>query len=781
MSEKRKTDDTQPNIPVNQTSSIGRLIRYLLLALIVVVAVVIAAGFEPLTNLASETIALLTNSKLPETSSRLQYSLTTPRDLSYFFNDATQSLDLEWSGSEWRPNKPADSEYGYELSVFTSDGTRITSFLVEEATLSIGDIVGYLGQTLRFTVQAVGTIRIGEHEYQFSSDSGEFSWILPAATPTPTNTPTNTPTATSTNTATNTPTSTPTNTPTRLPKDSPELSYLISMPEDLTFSFNARTGGGTLTWVRSNWVPTKPAGSGSISYEVSVVYPNRAFGPYSVTGNRRTFTSLDVQESQGLKFTVGAVGTIRIGQYGYAIKSKVAEYSWIRPTATPTDTPTYTPTSTMTSTPTDTPTATATSTPSSTPTNTPTRLPTDSEQLSGLISTPDNLKFSYDVQTDSGTITWSKSDWLPAELSGTGNISYEVRAVFPDRTVGPFSVSENRREFTELGAEESQKVMFTVSAVGDIRIGYHNYDVTSEIAEYRWIRPTSTPTSTPTDTPTNTATPTDTFTPTSTPTATDTFTPTSTPTSTFTPTPTPTRLPSSHPRLAYKLSTPSKLSSAFTSLGGLRVEWTGSEWSPGKPDDQNTLTYKVTVLNPNGTKGEMRTTRGTSIDFPSATRYRSREVRFRVEAVGEIRIDGHKYEITAGSVEGAALYVPSYDFVLESGTSWDSDLPGYCYIKLVLRRGRGYDVEVVYERRTYEWYRVDIYDSNGKKLNISSTDRVGSGDSRRYHQRYEGTATFKAGVYTALTRELNPSRRKTFAFVLDAEGDYSVHLGGSGC
>ena len=781
MSEKPKHSDTQPIKPVNQTSSIVRMIRFLILVLIVVVAVVIAAGFEPLTNLVSENIALLTNSRLPESSSRLAFSLTTPRDLTYAFDDDGKTLDLVWSGSKWRPSRPPDSDYAYEVSMFAPDGTRITSYLSEKPALSIDNIAGYLGKTLRFTIQAVGTLRVGEHDYEYKSEAAEFSWIVPSATATPTNTLTTTPTTTPTSTPTSTASSTATNTPTRLPKDSPQISYLISKADDLSFRFNARTGGGTITWGRSNWVPTKPAGAGSISYEVSVIYPNRTFGPYDVTGNRYSFNSLDVQESQRLRFKVVAVGTIRIGQYEYEIKSKVAEYTWIRSTSTPTNTPTDTPTNTSTHTPTSTPTNTATFTPTSTPTNTPTRLPADSEHLSGLISMPDILTFSYDAQTDRGKIKWSKSDWLPADLRSMSNISYQVSAVFPDRTAGPYNVSEDSHEFSELNAEESQSVTFTVLAVGDIRIGFHTYEVTSRIAKFSWIRPTSTPTNTPTDTPTNTATPTHTSTPTDTPTATDTSTPTNTPTSTFTPTPTPTRLPASHPRLAYTLSTPGDLESAFTSLGGLRVEWTGSRWSPGKPEDRSTLKYEVTVLNPNDTKGETRTTRGTSIDFSSAKRYRSRDVRFRVQAVGTIHIDGHDYEIRATGVDGAPLYVPSYDFVLETGTSWDGNLPGHCDIRLVLKRGRDYEIAVVYQGDTYEWYRVDLYDSEGKKLDVSSTRRVGSGSSREYHQRYEGTVTLKPGVYTALARELNPSRRKTFAFVLDAQGDYSVQVGGVWC
>ena len=781
MSEKTKHRVAQPNVPVKHTSSVVRMIRRLLLVFIVLVAIVIAAGFQPLSELVSENIALYTNRRLPESSSRLALSITPPRDLNYAFNDADTGLKLEWGRSNWRPETPPNSSIDYRVAIIAPDNRTILSRVTDRPLLSVGDISGYLGQNLQFVVQTVGTMRIGPHEYQFQSDVAEFSWTAPS--PTPSATPTSTSTSTPTNTPTSTPTITPTNTltPTRLAKTDPQLSYIISTPDDLSLSFNAIKETAKLIWGGSDWVPTRPTDSSTITYEVLVIYPNRTFGPYEATDAKLDFTNLDVKEKQRIRFTVTAKGTVKVGQYTYEIQSEVAELGWTRPTSTPTNTPTDTPTSTSTSTPTNTPTNTATSTPTNTATNTPTRLPEDSEQLSGLVSAPGNVSVSYDAQIDSVRIMWNHSESLPLDLASAGEISYEVRAVYSDRTVGPFIASDNQYILSAVGAAESQKVMFTVAAVGVVQVGYHTYQVRSETAEYRWIRPTSTPTQTPTDTPTHTATPTATLTPTNTPTPTDTSTPTNTPTSTNTPTPTPTRLPASHPRLAYTVSAPSILSSAFTSLGGLRVEWTEANWSPGKPGDQSVLSYEVTVINPNGTKGETRTTRGTSIDFRSAARYKSRQVRFRVEAVGTIRIDGHEYKIRGGQVEGAPLYVPSYDYVLESGNTWDTDLPGFCDIKLVLRRGRGYGLEVVYEGRTYEWYRVDLYDSNGKKLDISATNRVGSGDSRRYYQRYEGTVSFSAGVYTALTRELNPSRRKTFAFVLDAEGDYAVHLGGWGC
>ena len=771
MSEKPKHGDTQPNIPVNQMNTTVNLVRNVLIALIIIVAMIVFASFEPVTNLINEQIALLTNSRLPESSSRIAFSLTVPRDLSFSFDVEKKGVDLLWAESEWRPSRPPDSVYEYEVSVYAPDGARITAIFSDKPGLSVEGLSAFLGQSLKFTVQALGTIRIGDHEYNFSSDVEEFRWIVPAATPThtptstPTETPTNTPTSTPTDTPTNTPTSTSTSTPTRLPDNSPQLSYLISTPRDLTLSYSARTGSATLRWTRSTWVPTKPSGARTISYEVSVIYPNRTFGPYSVSGNRRTFANLDTQESESLRFLVTANASIRIGHHSYEFRSNTSELSWTRPTSTPTftptDTPTHTPTNTPTVTATYTPTSTSTYTPTNTPTNTPspTRLANTDSRLAFAISEPEDMSFTYDAESSAGKFTWTESEWTPSIPNRSSSVNYVVILTIGDRTFDPVLFSGNAYEVSSLSVQESESLSLVVRAVGSIVIGIHSYEFESETAALNWTRPTSTPTNTPTNTPV----------------------PTDTPTNTPTNTPTPTRLPSSHPRLDYTLTGLGGLQSAFTSLGGLHVDWTGAKWSPGRPDDQTSVMYEVTVLNPNSTKGESRTTRGTSIDFSSATRYKSREVRFRVEAVGTIQIDGHNYEIRAEPVEGAPIYVPSYDYVLETGTSWDERLPGYCDIRLSLRRGRHYEVEVVYSGDTYEWYRVDLYDFEGKKLDISSTRRQGSGSSRKYHQRYEGTFTFGPGVYTAVARELNPSRRKTFLFVLDAQGFYSVEVGGFWC
>lgn len=778
MSEKLKHSDTQPITPVNQTSSIARLIRNLFVVLIVVVAVVFAAGFEPITNLASEALADLTKSRLPESSSRLQFSLTTPRGLVVAFDETAKSLDLEWSGSEWRPSRPPGSEFSHEVSVFAPDGVRITSFLSKDAALSVGEIDGYLGQTLRFTVQALGTMRIGEHEYDFKSEIAEFSWIVPAATPTstPTNTPTSTQTNTPTNTATNTPTVTPTNThtstptytptdaststPTRLPNDSSRLSYLITAPEDLSFSYDYSEESGTLGWSASRWAPFKPTEASDITYMVSVIYPDRVFGPYSEFGYARTFTGLNLADGQQIAFSVRAVGIIRIGQYDYEIISEPIELKWARPTSTPTNTSTHTPTNTATNTATNTPTNTLTYTPTNTPTNTPTRLPEDSSQLSYLISAPGNLSFKYGKSSELGSLNWDESNWIPSIPDGASDISYEVKLYYANKSFGPYITNGRGRSFADLEVHEGEGLKLSVKAIGTVQIGAYDYEFESEIAELVWIRPTSTPTSTPTDTPTPT----------------NTSTPTDTPTPTSTPTSTPTRLPSSHSRLDYELSSPSKLESTVNRRGGVRIDWDDVSWSPREPFDPASISYEVAIVVPGSTRTVKRTTSRTSYTFDNIKSYSRKTISFKVEAVATIRIDGHKYEIRSQAVEGAPFYVPFYEYLIEDRDKWDNNLQGWCYIRFSLNRGRGHDLIVKYDGSTYEWYRVTVYGPDGNQLKISSTRPSGSGSSRAYYQRYADTQ-FKPGIYTARVRELDPSRTKTFGFVLDAGGDYFLRIG----
>ena len=231
--------------------------------------------------------------------------------------------------------------------------------------------------------------------------------------------------------------------------------------------------------------------------------------------------------------------------------------------------------------------------------------------------------------------------------------------------------------------------------------------------------------------------------------------------------------------MAYTLSAPGSLQSSVTEAENIIVEWQAPRWSPRKPSDLTRISYKVTALRRNSARSETRNISRTSATFNLKQYASNQEIRFQVEAVAEIRIDGHKYEIRSNAANGAALYVPSYDYMLERD-DMDSRLPGYCDIGYSLNRGRGYDLAVAYYGRTYQWYRVDVFGPDGKELDISATRLSGSGDSRANYQRYSDT-TFKPGLYTARATELDPRRIKTFAFLLDEEGDYFLQIGGWGC
>lgn len=504
----------------------------------------------------------------------------------------------------------------------------------------------------------------------------------------------------------------------------------------------------------SNWTPFKPPNSSEITYRVSVIYPERTFGPYEEFGNGYSFESMVVKDGAEIGFAVSAVGKIRIGQYDYILESDVVMLNWARATATPTSTTTATPTSTLTSTHTSTPTDTPTGTSTNTPTNTPTRLPKDSPQLSYELSVPENILFNYIVRGDSGTLSWDLANWVPSIPPGAGKITYMVSLIYPDRTFGPFDVTGSSRRFTNLDVQEKQGLRFSLSAVATIKIGQYEYDFVSESAFLTWTRPTATPTYTPTNT----------------------STPTVTPTPTYTPTSTPTRLPPSHSRLDFTLSAPSNLVSSITRSGGVRVNWSRIEWSPREPFDPASVSYEVSIVAPGSTRTLKRSTSRTSYTFANVKNYARKTIGFKVEAVATIRIDGHKYEIRSEAVEGAPFYVPYYDYLIEDRDKWNNNLQGWCYIRFSLNRGRDHDLTVRYDGSTYEWYRATVYDPEGKQLKISSTRASGSGSSRAYYQRYADTA-FRPGIYTVRVREIDPSRTKIFGFVLDDEGDYFLRIG----
>ncbi len=189
---------------------------------------------------------------------------------------------------------------------------------------------------------------------------------------------------------------------------------------------------------------------------------------------------------------------------------------------------------------------TPTFTPTITPTSTPTRLPIDSPKLAYRLSTPSNVQLVVDAVYGGGQVTWVGSSWMPTDPDEINNIRYELTAIYPDFSLGPFiAEADNSFVFANLNALRYKRVLVSVRAIGMIQIGTYQYEFRSDAVmsdDIDWVTPTKTMTPTPTSTPTDTHTPT--LTPSSTPTATSTFTPSKTftpedtPTAAGTPTPT---------------------------------------------------------------------------------------------------------------------------------------------------------------------------------------------------------------------------------------------------
>lgn len=204
--------------------------------------------------------------------------------------------------------------------------------------------------------------------------------------------------------------------------------------------------------------------------------------------------------------------------------------------------------------------ATPTFTPTIAPTSTPTRLPVGSPRLSYRLSAPSNVRFAVDAVNGVGEVTWDGSSWMPTQPGETTNIRYELTAIYPDFSLGPFIAEAERSSFTftSLNTNRYKSVAVSIRAIGTIHIGAYQYEFMSNLVkadDIEWVTPTSTMTPTNTFTPTSTwtttpsATPTDTHTPTLTPIGTN--TPNSTPTSTSTFTPTDTATPKDTPTASY--------------------------------------------------------------------------------------------------------------------------------------------------------------------------------------------------------------------------------------
>ena len=99
----------------NRFSGLKFLMVILVLGLVGIIFA--GGGFNPLTEIIRDEIALLTDSRLPETSPRLRFSLTPPRDAQFLFDARRKSVTVKWRASKWEPSVPADSEFNYQISV----------------------------------------------------------------------------------------------------------------------------------------------------------------------------------------------------------------------------------------------------------------------------------------------------------------------------------------------------------------------------------------------------------------------------------------------------------------------------------------------------------------------------------------------------------------------------------------------------------------------------------------------------------------------------------------
>ena len=356
----------------------------------------------------------------------------------------------------------------------------------------------------------------------------------------------------------------------------------------------------------------------------------------------------------------------------------------------------------------------------------------DAPQLAYQISSPRFLRFSHNAINDSGAISWVKSNWVPELPADSSDFTYEVRAIYPHRTFGPYTVSKERYSFSNLDTARYPRLRFTVTAVGTLRLGQHDYQFKSDVAELEWTKPGVTITPDISDEgvlfrvvsngqvnirscPETTCNP-----------------------------------PLGTTRRG-------QVFEVFGQVPGDEGEWYQIVF-------ENQIAYiagwlrVVQPLLPTATPTATAT--HTTTHTPTVT---STITATRTSYTWRATLKPTSRPVTR--------IAPRYDAWLDRGASWNSSLPGYCDIKITFSRGNTYGLNVIYEGRTYNWYRVDVYGPDGNKLKVSSSGA---------YQRYSDS-DIVSGIYVARTRELNPARRKSFGFAIDSRGRYSIRLGGSGC
>ncbi|MDE2638698.1 MAG: hypothetical protein OXI30_20210 [Chloroflexota bacterium] len=130
----------------------------------------------------------------------------------------------------------------------------------------------------------------------------------------------------------------PTDTPTLLPDSSARLAFRLLPPENVYLAYDSASGGGTLHWDASRWMPTDPQDTNSVEYDILVFYPDTVSGPFITNDTFYTFAFLNAHSTSGIRIGVEAVGVIKIGPYEYYRRSGSTYTTW-SPTPMPTVTP----------------------------------------------------------------------------------------------------------------------------------------------------------------------------------------------------------------------------------------------------------------------------------------------------------------------------------------------------------------------------------------------------------------------------------------------------------
>ena len=112
---------------------------------------------------------MLTPTRLPASDSRLAFTLTSPLILqeAYLRNGR---LTVSWIGSRWMPSKPRETgSIFYEVTILNAAGNVLEKKTTTRRSVVFSNAQKYANKQLRLRIEAVATLRIDRHKYEFRS------------------------------------------------------------------------------------------------------------------------------------------------------------------------------------------------------------------------------------------------------------------------------------------------------------------------------------------------------------------------------------------------------------------------------------------------------------------------------------------------------------------------------------------------------------------------------------------------------------------------------------